>query len=165
MRIIVNGQQAFGKACLEAMVDRGDDVVAVYCAPDKEGRPADPVKDYALEKGLHLIQPANYKDSDVLDEMRALFLEPAATFYSSAISACELLGEMRALKSKRLREFNTKTKQMPKAERDKRRREFKAKVNAQYKEVSKRFPPARGLKDLKTVRDLISRIERVRMAS
>jgi methionyl-tRNA formyltransferase len=72
MRIIVNGQQAFGKACLEAMVDRGDDVVAVYCAPDKEGRPADPVKDYALEKGLHLIQPANYKDSDILDEMRAL---------------------------------------------------------------------------------------------
>jgi methionyl-tRNA formyltransferase len=72
MRIIVNGQQAFGKACLEAMVDRGDDVVAVYCAPDKEGRPADPVKDYALEKDLHLIQPANYKDSDILDEMRAL---------------------------------------------------------------------------------------------
>ena len=29
------------------------------------------------------------------------------------------LGEMRALKSKRLREFNTKTKQMPKAEREK----------------------------------------------
>jgi methionyl-tRNA formyltransferase len=54
------------------MVDRGDDVVAVYCAPDKEGRPADPVKDYALEKDLHLIQPANYKDSDILDEMRAL---------------------------------------------------------------------------------------------
>ena len=71
MRIIVNGQQAFGKACLEAMVDRGDDVVAVYCAPDKEGRPADPIKDYALEKGLNLIQPANYKDADVLDEMRA----------------------------------------------------------------------------------------------
>ena len=72
MRIIVNGQQAFGKACLEAMVDRGDDVVAVYCAPDKEGRPADPVKEYALEKGLHLVQPANYTDADVLDEMRAL---------------------------------------------------------------------------------------------
>jgi methionyl-tRNA formyltransferase len=72
MRIIVNGQQAFGKACLEAMVDRGDDVVAVYCAPDKEGRPADPVKEYALEKGLHLIQPANYTDADILDEMRAL---------------------------------------------------------------------------------------------
>ena len=75
------------------------------------------------------------------------------------------LGEMRALKSKRLREHKAKTKSLPKAERDKQRRDFKAKVSAQYKEVSKRFPPARGLKDLKTVRDLISRIERVRMAS
>ena len=44
MRIIVNGQQAFGKACLEAMLERGDDIVAVYCAPDKEGKPVDPVK-------------------------------------------------------------------------------------------------------------------------
>ena len=72
MRIIVNGQQAFGKACLEAMIDRGDDVVGVYCAPEKEGKPFDPVKEYALEKGLKLIQPANYTDADVLDEMRSL---------------------------------------------------------------------------------------------
>ena len=72
MRIIVNGQQAFGKACLEAMLDRGDDVVAVYCAPDKEGKPVDPIKEFALEKGLNLIQPPNYTDAEVLDEMRAL---------------------------------------------------------------------------------------------
>ncbi|MCH7832498.1 MAG: methionyl-tRNA formyltransferase, partial [Proteobacteria bacterium] len=72
MRIIVNGQQAFGKACLEAMLERGDDIVAVYCAPDKEGKPADPVKEFAIEKGLTLIQPPNYKDAEVLDEMRAL---------------------------------------------------------------------------------------------
>ncbi len=72
MRIIVNGQQAFGKACLEAMLERGDDIVAVYCAPDKEGKPVDPVKEFALEKGLTLIQPPNYKDAEVLDEMRAL---------------------------------------------------------------------------------------------
>jgi len=72
MRIIVNGQQAFGKACLEAMLERGDDVVAIYCAPDKDGKPVDPVKEFAIEKGLTLIQPANYTDDDVLDEMRAL---------------------------------------------------------------------------------------------
>ena len=29
MRIIVNGQQAFGKGCLEAMLERGDDIAAV----------------------------------------------------------------------------------------------------------------------------------------
>jgi methionyl-tRNA formyltransferase len=72
MRIIVMGQQAFGKAVLEAMLARGEDVVAVYCAPDKEGRPADPLKAFALEQGLPVHQPASYKDPATLDEMRAL---------------------------------------------------------------------------------------------
>ena len=43
MRIIVNGQQAFGKAVLEALLERGEEVVAVYCAPDRQGRPVDPM--------------------------------------------------------------------------------------------------------------------------
>jgi hypothetical protein len=73
--------------------------------------------------------------------------------------------ELRALKAKRLREHATKTKKLPKKERDKQRREYKAKVNAQYKEVTKRFPPARGLKDLKTVKDLIAKLDRVRLPS
>ena len=30
MRIVVHGRQAFGKAVLEALLERGDDVVAVY---------------------------------------------------------------------------------------------------------------------------------------
>lgn len=72
MRIIVMGQQAFGKGALEAMLARGDDVIAVYCAPDKEGRPLDPIKEFALEKGLPVYQPASYKDQATLDEMRAL---------------------------------------------------------------------------------------------
>ena len=72
MRIILMGQQAFGKATLEAYLDRGEDVVAVYCAPDKEGKPVDPVKEFALEKDLPVYQPDNFKDQAVLDEMRAL---------------------------------------------------------------------------------------------
>ena len=35
MRIVINGQQAFGKAVLESLIERGDNVVAVYCAPDR----------------------------------------------------------------------------------------------------------------------------------
>jgi len=66
------GQQAFGKSCLEAMLDRGDDVVAVYCAPDKEGQPNDPVKELANGRGLTVYQPRNFKEVDVLDEMRGL---------------------------------------------------------------------------------------------
>ncbi len=73
MRLIVMGQQAFGKSALEAILEKGEDeVVAVYCAPDKEGKPTDPIKDFALEKGLPVYQPANFKDKDILDEMRAL---------------------------------------------------------------------------------------------
>jgi methionyl-tRNA formyltransferase len=73
MRIIVNGQQAFGKACLEAILEKGDDeVVAVYTAPDKEGRPADPVKEAALAHGIAVKQPTDYSDEAVLAEMRAL---------------------------------------------------------------------------------------------
>ena len=66
------GQQAFGKACLEEVIKRGEDeVVAVYCAPDKENKPFDPIKEYALEKGLPLIQPPNFKSTEVLDEIRS----------------------------------------------------------------------------------------------
>ncbi|MDH3666862.1 MAG: formyltransferase family protein [Paracoccaceae bacterium] len=73
MRLIVNGQQAFGRAALEAILEAGkDEVVGVYTAPDKEGRPADPIKECALEHGLPLFQPPNYKDPAVLDEMRSL---------------------------------------------------------------------------------------------
>ena len=72
MRIIFHGQQAFGKAVLEALLDRGEDVVAVYCAPDKEGRKIDPLKELALERGLPVHQPASFKDPAVGEVMGAL---------------------------------------------------------------------------------------------
>ena len=75
------------------------------------------------------------------------------------------MGELRALKSKRIREHKARTKKMPAASRSKARAEFKKKVDNQYKEVTKRFPTARGLKDLQTVRGLIDKIERVRLPS
>ena len=75
------------------------------------------------------------------------------------------LGELRALKSKRIREHAASTKKLPKAERAKQRKAFKDKVNSQFKEVTKRFPTARGLKDLQTVKGLIDKIERVRLPS
>ncbi len=72
MRIIVNGQQAFGKACLEAIIAKGaDQVVAVYAAPDRDGGAPDPIKQAALERGIPVVQPPNYKDAAVLDELRS----------------------------------------------------------------------------------------------
>ena len=70
MRLIVHGQQAYGQSVLESILDKGvDEVVAVYCAPDKEGRPLDPIKEYALEHGLPVHQPASYKNPEVWEQM------------------------------------------------------------------------------------------------
>ncbi len=70
MRLIVMGQQAFGKDVLAKLLDEGkDEVVAVYCEPDKEGKPVDPIKELALEKGLPVLQPAHFKDQATLDEL------------------------------------------------------------------------------------------------
>ncbi|MBI11098.1 MAG: methionyl-tRNA formyltransferase [Rhodospirillaceae bacterium] len=72
MRIIVHGQQAFGEAVLKALVDRSEDIIAVYCAPDRDGRPDDPIKTLALEHDLPVYQPKSFKDPEVWEECRAL---------------------------------------------------------------------------------------------
>lgn len=71
MRLIVHGQQAFGKAVLQSILKRGsDEVVAVYCAPDKGSR-IDPLKELAQEKGLPVHQPSSYKDPQIWEQMRS----------------------------------------------------------------------------------------------
>ena len=67
MRLIVMGQQAFGKDVLAKLLEAGrDEVVAVYCEPDGAGKPVDPVKEFALEQGLPVHQPANFDDPETL---------------------------------------------------------------------------------------------------
>jgi methionyl-tRNA formyltransferase len=71
MRIVVHGQEAFGKAVLERLLERNENVVAVCCAPDKAGRPEDPLKVFAKEKGLPLHQPKSWKTSEALELMQS----------------------------------------------------------------------------------------------
>ena len=72
MKIILMGQQAFGKSALEKFHTETDhEVVAVYCAPDKEGKPVDPVKEYAQSVSLPVYQPSNFKDQEVLDQIKS----------------------------------------------------------------------------------------------
>ena len=44
MKIAIIGQQDFGKAVLDAFLARGDEVAGVFCAPEKPGAKADPVR-------------------------------------------------------------------------------------------------------------------------
>ncbi len=70
MRIAIIGQQDFGKAVLEAFVARGDDVAAVFCAPEKEGSKADPLRAAAQAKGLTVHQLPSLKSEQALTAMR-----------------------------------------------------------------------------------------------
>ena len=72
MRIIVHGQQAFGKSVLEALLERGEDVIGVYCEPDREGRPPDPIKQCAMMRGLPVFQPRSYRKPDAAGQMASL---------------------------------------------------------------------------------------------
>ncbi|HSM19476.1 MAG TPA: methionyl-tRNA formyltransferase, partial [Hyphomicrobiales bacterium] len=59
------------KAVLEKLLERGEEVVGVFCAPDKEGRPRDALAEFADEKGLPLHQPKSWKTPEALELMKS----------------------------------------------------------------------------------------------
>ena len=63
MRLLVHGQQAFGKSVLEALLDRGENVVAVYGTEDKDGR-VDPLIAEARERNLLVYQPKSFRNNE-----------------------------------------------------------------------------------------------------
>lgn len=71
MRIVVHGQQAFGKAVLERLMGRGEDVVAVCTAPGKVGRPEDALAAFARGEGLPVHQPPSWKTPESLALMQS----------------------------------------------------------------------------------------------
>ncbi len=72
MRIVIHGQQVFGKAVAERLLGGADDVVAVFCPPDIEDRPMDPLKALALEEGLALHQLESWKTDAAADLLASL---------------------------------------------------------------------------------------------
>lgn len=76
-RIVFMGTPEFAVASLDALVKAGARIVGVVTAPDKPaGRGMkmneSAVKKYAVEQGLHLLQPVKLKDPAFLEELRAL---------------------------------------------------------------------------------------------
>jgi len=69
VRIVIIGQQDFGKAVLEAFTARGDQVAAVFCAPEKEGAKPDVLKTAAQERGIRVHQFASLKSPEARDAM------------------------------------------------------------------------------------------------
>lgn len=76
-RIVFMGTPEFAVASLDALVKAGFNIVGVVTAPDKPaGRgmklQESAVKKYAVEKGLHILQPEKLKNPQFLEELRAL---------------------------------------------------------------------------------------------
>jgi len=68
MRIVLIGQAAFGQKVLEAFLNRGEQVVAVYVPPDQPGSRADPLKESAQQHGIPVFQPQSMRDPVVYDK-------------------------------------------------------------------------------------------------
>jgi methionyl-tRNA formyltransferase len=64
MRIVIVGQQAFGKAVLEAFTERGDEVAGVFAAPERPGARPDPLVVAAQERGLTVHRFAKYSSEE-----------------------------------------------------------------------------------------------------
>lgn len=76
MRIVFMGTPEFAVASLKALLDAGKNVVAVLTAPDKPaGRgqqlSQSAVKQFAIERGLPVLQPLQLKDPEFIEELKA----------------------------------------------------------------------------------------------
>ena len=76
-RIVFMGTPDFAVASLKALLDANFNVVGVITAPDKPaGRgqqlKQSPVKEFALEHNLPLLQPEKLKNPEFIEELRAL---------------------------------------------------------------------------------------------
>jgi methionyl-tRNA formyltransferase len=70
MKIAIVGQQDFGKAVLEAFLARGDQVGAVFCAPEKEGARPDALRAAAQDKGLKVHQFKSLRAPEAVQAMK-----------------------------------------------------------------------------------------------
>ena len=87
MRIVVHGQQAFGKSVLDALLERGENVVGVYSAPDPaQGGRVDPLKEAALARGLPVHQPRSFRNKpEVWEEFARLKADLCVMAYVTLI--------------------------------------------------------------------------------
>jgi methionyl-tRNA formyltransferase len=77
LRIVFMGTPEFAVASLDKLVQAGCNIVGVITAPDKQaGRgmqlQQSAVKKYAVEKGLHILQPEKFKNPEFLAALKSL---------------------------------------------------------------------------------------------
>jgi methionyl-tRNA formyltransferase len=81
MRLALIGQQAFGRAALDAFREHGDTVAGVFVAPEKPGTKPDPLRARAEELGIAVFQFQRYSSEDALGTLRGLAVDLGVMAY------------------------------------------------------------------------------------
>ncbi|HEY2782541.1 MAG TPA: methionyl-tRNA formyltransferase [Steroidobacteraceae bacterium] len=81
MRIAIVGQRDFGKAALDAFLKRGDSVAGVFCAPEKPGEAADPLRLSAEQLGVPVHALPSLRVEEARRALQALNVDLAVLAY------------------------------------------------------------------------------------
>jgi len=81
MRIAIVGQRDFVKAAMDAFVKRGDTVAGVFCAPEKAGEAADPLRLGAEQLGIPVYALPSLRVDEARQALQALQVDLAVLAY------------------------------------------------------------------------------------
>lgn len=85
MRIILIGQAAFAEKSLDTLRSKGEDILAVFCPPDRTPDRFDPVKKRALALDVPVYQQRSMKGPEVLERFQALDADLAVLAFVTQI--------------------------------------------------------------------------------
>jgi methionyl-tRNA formyltransferase len=71
MRIVCIGKAAFGEQVLRKLIERGEEVIAVYTPRDTAGK-GNPLKEFAIQTGIPVFQPGSMRAPEVYEEYTRL---------------------------------------------------------------------------------------------
>jgi methionyl-tRNA formyltransferase len=77
MRIAIVGQKDFGKAALDAFLERGDTVAGVFCAPEKPGEAADALREAAEQAGVPVFALPSLRVEEARQALQSLNVDIA----------------------------------------------------------------------------------------
>jgi methionyl-tRNA formyltransferase len=81
MRIAIVGQKDFGKAALDAFLQRGDTVAGVFCSPEKPGEAADPLRLAAEQAAIPVFALPSLRVEEARQALQTLDVDLAILAY------------------------------------------------------------------------------------
>ena len=85
------GQSAFGEAVFRALLEHREHVVGVFCPPDMEGRPTDPLKAAAEESGVAVHQFGRMRDQEAVEAFSGMSADLGVMAYVTDIVPSQIL--------------------------------------------------------------------------